>query len=154
MGVAAVLFDGHAGLREFTRWVVDPAVVEEWKRADNSQKVIHQAELLPTLAAVHIWKEELRGRRWIAFIDNDGARAALIGGTSRSRVSAGMVGAFWREAAAASSFPWLERVPSPSNVADPPSRGDEGWLRRNGFRRRRWEEPPWAFRSGGEGRNK
>ncbi len=56
------------------------------------------------------------------FIDNDAARFSLIKGTSPTQDSAWLTGEFWRREAKAQAFSWFERVPSPSNPADGPSR--------------------------------
>ena len=58
----------------------------------------------------------------ILFVDNDGARHALIKGYTPSLASAHLVASFWESEAALASYCWVERVPSPSNIADGPSR--------------------------------
>jgi len=70
------------------------------------------------------WRERWRGRRIIAFVDNDAARFALIKGSTQSSASAAMVARFWSSEVDLESYIWLERVTSASNVADGPSRLD------------------------------
>ena len=65
----------------------------------------------------------MKTRIVIHFVDNDAARFALIKGSPPTPDSAWMTGAFWAEEARAESFTWFERVPSPSSLADKPSRG-------------------------------
>ena len=69
-----------------------------------------------------MWGTRWRGRRSILFVDNDAARHALIKGYTSSLASARLVASFWEGEAALASYCWVERVPSPSNIADGPSR--------------------------------
>ena len=48
---------------------------------------------------------------------------SLVKGSSPTPDSAWLTSLFWKEEAKAGSFSWFERVPSPSNPADGPSRG-------------------------------
>ena len=72
--------------------------------------------------AQELWAEWLRGRRALIFVDNDAARHAIIRGASPSGPSALLVEQFWSAEARLGAFSWIERVPSPSNPADGPSR--------------------------------
>jgi len=132
VGIGAVLFDGN--VREAFGGKVPTKQVQGWKLEGGRGKVIHQAELLPAAVAATLWSERLRSRRWVLFVDNDGARGALIKGSTTSRPSASIVQEFWLEVAAQASFPWVERVPTNSNPADGPSRGDWALLSRLGVR--------------------
>ena len=82
-----------------------------------------QSEMLPAVAARVIWRENLRHRLVIHFIDNDAARFAMIKGTSPTKDSAWLTSQIWCQEAANQSCSWFERVPSASNPADAPSRG-------------------------------
>jgi len=68
------------------------------------------------------WRETIRGRRVIYFVDNDSARQAAV--KSYSPVAASleilmeMISFDFVEA----SLPWYSRVPTEVNVADAPSR--------------------------------
>ena len=112
--------------------LVQEGAVEEWKRESGKAWVIHQAELMPALLAVRLWRKRLTSRRLLIFVDNDAARCALVKGTTPVLPSARMVGAFWSECAAACTYPWVDRVPSISNLADGPSRGEFELLARMG----------------------
>lgn len=59
----------------------------------------------------------------IFFVDNEAARYALIHGSSPSVTLLKIAQAFHSCSGADSAIVWLERVPSPSNIADLPSRG-------------------------------
>ena len=91
--------------------------------ASSSGNPIHQLELLPVLVSLRIWKTYISGRPVLAFLDNDGARAALVAGHSVHPVSCAIVNAVGDEAATAQCSPWYDRVSSPANGSDAPSRG-------------------------------
>ena len=90
----------------------------------GEQQVVGQTELLPAVLARRVWKDKLRGRLVVYFVDNEAARFALIKGSSPTTDSAWLTGEFWRAEAESGAFSWFERVPSPSNPADAPSRGE------------------------------
>jgi len=122
VGIGAVIVDG--AFREGFGGKVPNRMVEEWRRDGGREKVIHQAELLPAAVAAALWEERLWRRRWVLFVDNDGARGALVKGSTAARPSARIVQRFWVEVGRQASFPWVDRVPTHSNLADGPSRGD------------------------------
>jgi hypothetical protein len=64
----------------------------------------------------------LRASRAIFFIDNDSVREALIKGNSGALASHELLLACSLVEARLGSLPWFARVPSPSNLADGPSR--------------------------------
>ena len=99
-------------------------LVEYWKANGDKHKVIHQAEVLPAVVALRTWGPRLRGRRLIIFVDNGAAKAALVKGSTTSSASAELVTEFWSLAAAESVWVWVDRVPTKSNPADAPSRGE------------------------------
>ena len=68
------------------------------------------------------YADRLKDRRTIWWVDNDAARYALIKGHSPSVVMRQLVRLFYSFEALAPTFSWIERVPSTSNPADPPSR--------------------------------
>ncbi len=80
-----------------------------WK-SEGSNHFVAQAELLPTLVAKETWQSVLEDARIIHFVDNDRVKAALVTGHTKSKAKW-----YWR-------IPSPSRVPSPSNVADEPSR--------------------------------
>ena len=108
-------------------------VVESWRAAAGTTRVIHQAELYPILVATRLWRERLAGRRVLVFVDNEPARAALIKGATSALASARIVGEIWKNLAEIEAHIWVERVPSRSNPADGPSRDDWTWLEERGF---------------------
>ena len=120
----AVLYDQtEAHLRRVFAVRVKEEAVARWKK-EGTKRVIHQAELLPVALAFGVWGALLADMRVLVFVDNDAARAALIKGSSGSMPSARLVHQAWLAASRHGMSPWFERVPSPSNVADAPSRLD------------------------------
>ena len=61
---------------------------------------------------------------YIAFIDNEAAKFALIKGYGRDPAINNMLGLFWAAHAEAGIDPWVERVSTKANPADAISRGD------------------------------
>ena len=86
--------------------------------------MICQAELAAVIIAAVTWAELLKHRDVIFFIDIDPAKDALVNGCSRSTASAEMFRFCSIFCAKNAIAPWFDRVPSPSNIADGPSRGD------------------------------
>ena len=137
-GVAGgAVVDDRTSVAEYFLFDVSAELVEAWKCENGVSKVIHQAELLPVVVALSTWGAAVNGRRVIAFVDSDAARAALVNGHSGSPASARLVGAAWALAQEYGVYLWVDRVPSPSNVADGPSRGQVLSAERMGFVRTR-----------------
>ena len=60
----------------------------------------------------------------ICFIDNNSARDVAISGAGRNLTARALVGFLLKLEMAVCAAPWYARVPTPSNIADDPSRGD------------------------------
>ena len=89
----------------------------------DTKHVIAALEMLAVVIAVQMWGPLLSSKRCFFFVDNDSARGALIACYSPS-LQLGRLVTVWSELSTARSlFPWVCRVPSPSNIADAPSRG-------------------------------
>jgi hypothetical protein len=102
---------------------IPPKLVEAW-RADGSQQTICQAELFPILLVKEHFKHQMYNRRVIHFIDNEPAKHGLIKASSNSRHSQAIIKAFHKIEMHWPSVSWFARVPSHSNIADAPSRGE------------------------------
>ena len=122
--VGGALFDPRDGAVRFFGLVVPEWVCRERGRVGGEGQVIGQAELASILLAKRLWAARLEGARTIFFIDNNSAREGLIRGYSPIVASARIIAESWLEDSLAASFPWYDRVPGPSNVADGPSRLD------------------------------
>ena len=98
------------------------ALIDSWKSNKEQLQVIGQAEILPVLVAKQTWKEQLRGRRVIFFIDNESARIALVRAYSPVLASLRILMACLKSDQDLQSKSWYARVPTFSNIADGPSR--------------------------------
>ena len=111
---------------------IDPVFVNSWRQElmeHPSERrlrthVIAQAELLPVVLVKWAEAARFQGRRIIYFVDNDGARHSLIKGWSSSQASNQIIEFFNKIEIAYQSMSWFSRVPSKSNPADEPSRGN------------------------------
>lgn len=111
-GFPCRVFGGH----------VPSDLLDRWRKA-GKEHLIGQVEMYAIVVARYLWKHLLQNRRVILFVDNWGVLDCYIPGTSKERT--------WRELllrieeidATHPSYIWATRVPSESNVADPPSRG-------------------------------
>ena len=89
-------------------------------------------------SAEETWRRagiDLRGREVNHFIDNTAALSAFVNGYSASTDMAKMSNMLWLLVAGMRTRPYLEYVPSASNIADLPSRGKYELLERLGARR-------------------
>ena len=117
--------------------------------------MIGQTELLAVPLAKLVWGQHMGDKGLILFIDNESARHALIGGYSPQAASSTLVAASARLDSSLGVWQWAARVPSPSNLADGPSRLDFDEVKRLGctvqclFDReglRNWEDVVMALR--------
>ena len=122
VGSGAVLYDPATACFEFFAAHVTERAVSAW-REHGQKQVIGQGELHPIACALSTWADKLRDRDCIIFVDNNSAKDAIIRGDSSHPASRAFVDSVRTSAAALGCGMWLERVPSPSNVADWPSRG-------------------------------
>ena len=86
--------------------------------------IIFEAELLALIVSFILWKNLICNAPVVFFVDNNSARDVAISANSRSKTIEAFVEQLLRVEDMASSFCWFARVPSPSNPADDPSRGE------------------------------
>ena len=91
---------------------------------------IFELEAIAPFLILHHWHKLMKDAVWTHYIDNDGALAALIRGSSSIEAGDIVVGETWSLCARHRIAPWYERVASSSNPLDGLSRGRrEGpWL--------------------------
>ncbi len=99
------------------------AIAQQWTEGGLKQ-AIAQAELFPQLVARLSYPEAFQNMLVLAFIDNDSVRFGLVAGSSPVLCSARLIGAVWAFDAVHGAEPWYDRIASPSNPSDAPSRGD------------------------------
>ena len=121
-GIGAVLLDARG-----SPWrVISEPVPEDTLALVQSETkfVITALEVLPVFIARYLWPEVFVNRRVFFFVDNDGARHSLIKSASPAPSILRVLRNIVRRQARDPAFLWFCRVPSASNVADGPSRGD------------------------------
>ena len=127
----------EAGSTTFAVFVVDtstgkrsvagghiPQRLVEWWHAMVGEQIIGQGELFPIIAIRAYMGNRWTNRRVLFFIDNDSARDALVKAYSPSLASQNLVYAFYKCEMDHPCYPWFARVPSVSNIADLPARGE------------------------------
>lgn len=111
-------------------------------QANGKRQIIEQTELLPVLIAPHVWRSELKGKLVLSFVDNEGAKAAVIRGWARDDTTSAIANTTRRLTAQAEIGVWFDRVPASSNCSDEPSRGCDILMRATGARQCAIELPP------------
>jgi len=119
----AVMYDPEDGAIETFGQEIGEDLLRLISADGNKKQVVGQSELIPCHAAQTIWKDRLKSRRVVLYIDNEAARYGLIKGTSPTRDSAWLINEYWTTEAKNETSSWIERVPSASNCSDGPSRG-------------------------------
>ena len=64
-----------------------------------------------------LWKDHLAARPVVCYIDNNS-----VSGSARNEIGSLLVKLFLTVESLSRSFAWFSRVPSPSNMADEPSK--------------------------------
>ena len=96
--------------------------VDDWT-SQGQKHIITEAELLPVLLARLVFRRRFAGRPLLCFIDNEAAKHALIKVASSNDACAAIVEGVGDRDLADGAAAWYARTPSPSNLADDPSRG-------------------------------
>ena len=122
------MLDMTAGLARYFGERVSDELQEEWSDWLQKRQVIGQAELLPVLLALQVWRPWCQGRRILLFVDNEAARFGPIKGASDSRHSRNLLRHIATARMGMDAVLWVARVPSTSNPADGPSRLDFAWV--------------------------
>lgn len=123
----ALVIDTHSGERVVHAGTVPVRLVDYWVKTVGEQ-VICQVETYAFLCVRWLWRKSLNNRCGIVFIDNEASRLSLIkrGSPSISMFLLIAVGSLLDSVGIFA--PWYERVPSYSNPADLPSRGQSELL--------------------------
>ena len=119
--IGAVLVDPEGHYEHFGA-VISQSVVDSWKTRQLQAQVIGQAELFPILVAKHTWRDRIRGRSVIFFIDNEGARLGFVKSYSPVEPSLDIISASIQFDVEHEVLSWFARVPSKANIGDDPSR--------------------------------
>ena len=90
----------------------------------GKKTAIFQCEFFAVLVALELWGEVLSSRQVVFYVDNDGVRDALISCNTSDPVGSVLLTKVLEKESACAISSWFTRVPSKSNVADDPSRGE------------------------------
>ena len=85
---------------------------------------IFQCEFFAVLVALELWGELLSSRQVVFYVDNDGVRDVLISCNTSDPVGSVLLASVLEKEGACALSSWFTRVPSKSNIADDPSRGE------------------------------
>ena len=122
----AIIFDRRSGLTA-VHWhwgTIEAALVSAWKSSSGEQ-IISQAEAYAVLVLRYRYSYTLLNRPSLWFIDNEAARYSLIKGASPSLSMFLLIQEMSLIDSVQPAGAWYERVPSSSNIADLPARGDQ-----------------------------
>ncbi|CAE7203401.1 unnamed protein product [Symbiodinium sp. CCMP2592] len=122
-GIGAVIFDTASGKSWTYEGLVPEPLILRWE-AEVGTQLICQIELYAVVCLRWALASTFDHRRLIWWIDNESARYGLIKGISDSPSMSSLIQSFAIADSKAPSYSWYERVPSFSNIADGPSRGD------------------------------
>ena len=96
---------------------VPKLIVQRWFPRKTQ---ICMIELLAAVVAVQTFREEIRGKLVLLFIDSEPVEAALIKGYSAKEDVCELVGLFWELVLELRCSVYIDRVPTDSNPADNP----------------------------------
>lgn len=157
MRTTCIFTDGSCEGTDHITGGVGGVLINEWGVASNffsgvapkevmglftefSTHPIFELELLPAFISIYIWKEFIAYKHCVLYVDNEAAQGALIKGSSDSPSGAAIVSAFTRLEMELQLKVWVARVPTSSNIADGPSRGDCDELKARNLHQ---NEIPW-----------
>eukprot|EP00438_Fugacium_kawagutii_P005382 Skav230419 [mRNA] locus=scaffold726:5721:6758:- [translate_table: standard] len=122
-GLGVVVIDTASDFRAVLSGCVPDKLLDNWRKSVGEQ-LICQIEFFAILWTRWRFRDLMKDRRSIWWVDNEAARFGLIKGISPSLAMQGLIREFYIMDLAFPTFSWIERVPSSSNIADPPSRQD------------------------------
>ena len=99
----------------------------------NRKQIIFEAETLCAVLAYNLWETNMTNRKSFLYVDNEGTKFCLIRGRSDNLVVDAIAGVFAEVETHVRTVCWISRVSSYSNIADGPSRGDLGEMKRLKF---------------------
>ena len=120
-----VVADPNDAVRLVFGGIIPDELVQHWIR-QVGQQIICEAEIFAAVLSRWYLSNHYNNCRSIFWIDNDAARLALIKSVSTSAPMLCMAQTFHSFSEADNIQCWFERVASESNIADLPSRQQEG----------------------------
>ena len=122
-GAGLVLIDPLSRLNVVHQVAIPPLLIDSWT-AGSKKQVITELELWPVVVGMQNLSSILRKRRVLWFIDNNAVKDMLVKGSTRGSNLFAMISESLFLAGLCEAKLWISRVPSKSNIADFPSRGD------------------------------
>ena len=110
---------------------VPKSLALEWSK--SLDHLIGPVEAYALVMARVLWHQHVAGLRCVYFVDNFAVLDAFIKGTSPSSHFREALRSFEEKERVEASWPWFSRVPSDSNCADDPSRGEFTHLLERGY---------------------
>ena len=116
--IGGVMFTREDSPKQFSS-DVPKLIMQRWFPRKTQ---ICMIELLAAVMAVQTFREEIRGKLVLLFIDSEPVEAALIKGYSAKEDVCELVGIFWELVLELRCSVYIDRVPTDSNPADNPSK--------------------------------
>ena len=117
--LAALLFDRNSGtLLEALSSPAPKELIDLFR----SSSIIYGLELFALVASFVVWQDRLSGFQVTAFVDNDPSSNGVVKGSAQYPIAQNFIRRFWQLMLIRSISVWIERVPSPLNWADMPTR--------------------------------
>ena len=119
-GLGAVLVSGQG---QVLAWFGLKVAKEKLSTLDGGKEtVIGELETLAVAMSLLLWADHLDSTQLMVYIDNEGSKFSLIKGYSVSRAITAICALAATTLDEHHVLPWFGRIPSPSNLADFPSR--------------------------------
>ena len=121
--IGAVLVDSSGKVTHFFSTSLRDNLVDEINKTQR-KTVIFELELFAILCAVVVWKQFITNCAVVVYTGNDAARDCLIACNTSSCNARPILDLYLKVEFQSSFNAWVSRVPTDSNIADAPSRGD------------------------------
>ena len=118
--IGAILVDPEGNIFRYFSEVVPEKLMDRF--LEQTQHPIFELELLPVWCALYTWSGFLQNSQAVFYLDNEGAKAALINGATSTENGRLIIQQFVLRELQIQMRVWFSRVPTSSNLADAPSR--------------------------------
>ena len=118
--IGAILVDPEGKVFRYFSEVVPGKLMDRF--LEQTKHPIFELELLPVWCALFTWSGFLQNSLAVFYLDNEGAKAALINGATSTENGRLIIQQFVLKELQIQMRVWFSRVPTSSNLADAPSR--------------------------------
>ena len=122
-GIGAVLVDSSGKATHFFATSLKDNLVDDINKSQR-KTIIFELELFAILCAVIGWRQFITNCAAVVYTDNDAVRDCLIACNTSSSNARPILDLYLKVEFQSSFNAWMSRVPTDSNIADAPSRGD------------------------------